>query len=85
MFLKEVSYAYQNLFAIISLIANKLKTLILWNIITIYIYIYIILYIKIENITPVLSTSWSFRNNSNMMICCSKTFLINKVTNISAD
>ncbi len=34
-------------------------------------------------ITPVFSVTWSFRNHSNMLICCSKNYTDPKILNSS--
>ncbi len=67
-FLKEVSHPRQA------------KTVILWNIVTVYNNCFLWIYRKMQFmmqswifsiITPVFSVTWSFRNHSNMLICCS--------------
>ncbi len=70
--LKEVSYAHQGC---IYLIKNTIETLILWILLPFKItdFYFISCDIKlIFSIFSVFSVTWSFRNHSNMPICCSR-------------
>ncbi len=76
MFIKEVSSAHQGC---IYLIKNTIKTVILWNIITMYNKCFLCEYIVKCNLFLWCKAEFSslqchmiFRNHSNMLICCSK-------------
>ncbi len=78
MFLKQVSSAPQGC---IYLMKNPIKTVILWNIITIsnncFLCEYTVkwnlfLWSKMDFQHHYSSVTWSFRNQSNMLICCSR-------------
>ncbi len=78
MVLKEVTSDHQ---CCIYLIKNNKSKVKMWNIITIEMTVFYVNIIKcnlflwsnlISIITPGFSVTWSFRNHTNMLICCSR-------------